>query len=55
MVIESHYVGDGPAAKKEPIFMVIVICEEFKGPVSHLRCCTFENFFLRDLSGEKVF
>ena len=26
-----------------------------KGPVPHLRCCTFENFFLRDLSGEKVF
>ena len=26
-----------------------------KGPVSHLRCCIFENFFRRDLSGEKVF
>ena len=29
--------------------------EEIKGPVSHLRCCIFENFFSRQIRSEKLF
>ena len=36
MVIDSDYVEDGQAAKKELICMVVVICEEFKFSICRL-------------------